>query len=366
MQSQLRAQLLAQLKRGKVIQLSPAPGDRPSLKRRALNHLIASYFAACPYSYSLTVFKEEAACGGGSQSEPSTLLSEDEVMDVFGIEPQSFLATAIAAHRGALGEKGGRSFLLGLVHALSELSDSKLMGKAILVADQFESKQDQTHRSLKLSGKETGGWMQGQVEARMAAYRQEIEDQSKAEIHRQVTRVRDVEIAAVRLEEAMKHRKSSESERLELDRMHQERLSKLRQREEDLMDKLRSQQRDVESVAYEHRQKILREEERIRSYKDEVQQQLDARTAQLKNVEKTIEMRERAVTSREAAAEKKIAEATEVAALSAVTVRQQVEREYLELKASVNAQRMQLEVREGNLVDFLFVPCSCPSLLLDG
>ena len=273
-------------------------------------------------------------------------------MDVFGIEPESFLATAIAAHRGASGEKGGKSFLLGLMHALSELSESKL---AAITSGQSEHLQqtstearltllDQSYQSLKSKGRETGGWVQGQVEGRMASYRQEIEEQSKAEIERRVTRVREVEVAAVRLEEAMKHRKSTESERLELDRMHQERLSKLRQREEDLMDKLRQQQRDVESVAYEHRQKILREEERLRGYKDEVQQQLDARGSQLKNIEKTIEMRERAVTAREAAAEKKIAEATEAAASSAVTVRQQVEREYLDLKASVNAQRMQLEV----------------------
>ena len=39
------------------------------------------------------------------------------------------------------------------------------------------------------------------------------------------------------------------------------------------------QQRDIESVAYEHRQKILREEERLRNLKEEQQQQLDARQA---------------------------------------------------------------------------------------
>lgn len=33
----------------------------------------------------------------------------------------------------------------------------------------------------------------------------------------------------------------------------------------------------MENVAYEHRQRILREEERLRNYKTEVQQQLDGR-----------------------------------------------------------------------------------------
>ena len=62
-----------------------------------------------------------------------------------------------------------------------------------------------------------------------------------------------------------------EGERLELDRMHHERLHGLRTREEDLMERLRRQQRDVENAAFEHRQKILREEERVRAWKAEAE-----------------------------------------------------------------------------------------------
>jgi hypothetical protein len=36
-------------------------------------------------------------------------------------------------------------------------------------------------------------------------------------------------------------------------------------------------QRDVEGVAFEHRQRILREEERLRNWRQEAQHQLDAR-----------------------------------------------------------------------------------------
>ena len=68
-----------------------------------------------------------------------------------------------------------------------------------------------------------------------------------------------------------------EGERLELDRMHHERLHGLRTREEDLMERLRRQQRDVENAAFEHRQKILREEERVRAWKAETTAAADAR-----------------------------------------------------------------------------------------
>jgi hypothetical protein len=58
----------------------------------------------------------------------------------------------------------------------------------------------------------------------------------------QVERIREMEVAAARLDEASKARRAMEAERLELDRLHSERLAKLRQREEEMTDKLRRQQ----------------------------------------------------------------------------------------------------------------------------
>ena len=100
----------------------------------------------------------------------------------------------------------------------------------------------------------------------------------------------------------------------------------------------------MESIAYEHRQKIIKEEERLRNLRAEGQQQLDARQDQLRHQEATLALREKAVTSREAAAERKVAVAAEAVAESTANARQQVEREYLELKSTLGTQRMQLEV----------------------
>ena len=58
----------------------------------------------------------------------------------------------------------------------------------------------------------------------------------------QVERIREMEVSAARLDEASKARRQLEAERLELDRMHAERLAKLRAREEEMMEKLRRQQ----------------------------------------------------------------------------------------------------------------------------
>ena len=80
LQSQLRANLLSQLQRGQLVQLGPPPGDKPTLKRHALNSMIADYFTAVQYNYSMSVFKEES----GIDARP--VLTEDEVLDALKID----------------------------------------------------------------------------------------------------------------------------------------------------------------------------------------------------------------------------------------------------------------------------------------
>lgn len=49
--------------------------------------------------------------------------------------------------------------------------------------------------------------------------------------------------------------------REELERVHEERLSKLRTREESLMERARRQAQALEAAAYEHRQRLLKDGE---------------------------------------------------------------------------------------------------------
>ncbi|GFR48611.1 hypothetical protein Agub_g10522 [Astrephomene gubernaculifera] len=343
--SQLRAQLLSQLQKGHIVQLGPPPGDRPGLKRHALNSMIADYMSAVQYNYSLSVFKEES----GMESRP--LLTEDELLDVLKIDRElSFYQSYMKAkaHGGS-----DSCFILNLLTAISEAAAAK--GKESCTqtvgGDRYQlevrmQQLDQEYQARLRSARVAPG---AGLEERLALYRQEVEEQAAAEVARQVERIREMEVAAARLDEAAKARRAMEAERLELERLHGERLGKLRQREEEMLDKLRRQQRDVENVAYEHRQRILREEERLRNYKTEVEQQQDSRQEQLKQLERSLELRERAVAAREAAAEKKIAQATEAAAEAQVAARQDVEREYLELKSNLQHQRMQLEMDRSRI-----------------
>ncbi|GIL76032.1 hypothetical protein Vretimale_5680 [Volvox reticuliferus] len=343
--SQLRAQLLSQLQKGQIVHLGPPPGDKPGLKRHALNSMIADYLAAVQYNYSLSVFKEES----GVETRP--LLTEDEVLDVLKVDRdtsfyQSYMKSKV--HAGS-----DSCVILNLLSAISEALAAK--GKESFTQTiggdryQMEVRMMQLENEYQSRLREARMAPGAGLEERLALYRQEIEEQAAVEVARQVERIREMEVAAARLDEASKARRAMEAERLELDRLHSERLAKLRLREEEMMDKLRRQQRDVENVAYEHRQRILREEERLRNQKTEIQQQQDSRQEQLRQLERSLELRERAVAVREAAAEKKLAEATEAVAEAQVAARQDVEREYLELKSGVGQQRVQLEMDRARL-----------------
>lgn len=108
-QTQLRAQLLSQLQRGQVLRLGPPAGDKPSLRRRAVNHMIAGYLDAAAYSYSLSVFREESAVSDGPA------LMDDELLEVLHIDRNSFLHTAMAAAK-AQGERAGAAIPICTCH----------------------------------------------------------------------------------------------------------------------------------------------------------------------------------------------------------------------------------------------------------
>ncbi|PNH04643.1 Oral-facial-digital syndrome 1 [Tetrabaena socialis] len=244
--SQLRAQLLHQLQKGQIVQLGPPPGDRPGLKRHALNSMIADYMRTVQYNYSLSVFMEES----GVESRP--LLTEDELLDVLKIDRETSFFQSFMKARAHAETGSDSSFIMNLVSAIAEAAAAKgkesftqtIGGDRYQMEVRMKQLEDEYQARLRSSRMAPGAG----VEERMALYRQEIEEQAAAEVARQVERIREMEVAAARLDEAAKARRAMEAERLELDHLHSERLTKLRQREEEMMDKLRRQQMDRSRV----------------------------------------------------------------------------------------------------------------------
>ncbi|MEW5300111.1 MAG: hypothetical protein WDW36_003065 [Sanguina aurantia] len=366
--SQLRAQLLSQLQKGHLVKLGPPAHDRPSLRRRVLNSLVAEYFGAANYSYSLSVFREE----GGVEGTP--MLEESEMLEVLKLESGSLLRaayiTAKARHRDqavqasctllhlfeALSDSAARTHCPGSTQTLDRHGRPGAgLGPHAVTLDagsrDMDARMRQVEESHAARARSQQLYPTQGAEERMALFRQEVEEQARAEIIRQVSRVREVELAAVRLDEASKGRVALDKERLELDRVHHERLAKLRAREEEVGERLRRQQRDVEDIAFGHRQKMMREEERLQAMRSESTSQMDARREQQRNTERVLEAREKAVGAREVAVETKAAQVAEIAAGAHGAARHEVEREYMELKGGLANQRMALEMDRARVVE---------------
>lgn len=85
-----------------------------------------------------------------------------------------------------------------------------------------------------------------------------------------MTRIREFEFSLVRIEEAEKYKIKMEEYREELERIHLERLNKLRVREKETIDKCNERLRFIETANHDHRQKILKDFEMLKMREDDL------------------------------------------------------------------------------------------------
>jgi aspartyl/asparaginyl-tRNA synthetase len=81
----------------------------------------------------------------------------------------------------------------------------------------------------------------------------------------QVERIREIEVGQAKLAEAARWRRALQVERSELERLYSERVARLRTQEEALVAKVREQCREVERASFEQRQRVVEEDERMRT-----------------------------------------------------------------------------------------------------
>lgn len=60
-----------------------------------------------------------------------------------------------------------------------------------------------------------------------------------------------------------------------MESLHLEKVKELKQREQDTIQRIKNKEREVESVAYEHRQKVLKDEETLRYREAEVKKTME-------------------------------------------------------------------------------------------
>jgi DNA repair exonuclease SbcCD ATPase subunit len=114
-------------------------------------------------------------------------------------------------------------------------------------------------------------------EEKLTKMKREFEARLKAEVNAEVTRVREFEVSALRLEEAERYRMKMENYRSELEQSYQEKLAKLKDRERDTIEKCKTKMKEIENASHEHRQRILKDLELVKLKEEEVmsKRQLD-------------------------------------------------------------------------------------------
>jgi hypothetical protein len=102
------------------------------------------------------------------------------------------------------------------------------------------------------------------MESRILKMKNELEQRYKTDLANEISRLREFEVSRIRMEEAARYRDKMESFRTEMETMHLEKVKELKLREQSTMDRIKSRDNEVEKAAYEHRQKVLKDEELMR------------------------------------------------------------------------------------------------------
>eukprot|EP00873_Tetraselmis_striata_P011607 jgi/Tetstr1/431871/TSEL_021361.t1 len=362
LKSQLRTQMLAQLQARYAAGVQPPGGEAPSLSRRMLNSLIAEYLTDAKYMYTLSVFQPESGLSGAG-ADP---LTADEILQVLHLSRGKPLFQALAkrgvppaltAAPGEGGDSGAKPpcLMLELLESIKEVNDCVLneastqtyeegsfrLGTQLqMLEDRFSAmSQEEAARPFRT------------LEERMNAYRREVDEKAKQDVAHQVERVRELEVSAVRLEEAAKYRRALEEERQELEKIHAERQAKLREREEAQSERLRRQQRDVEGAAFEHRQRIVREEDRLRAWKADAEGDVEKKAEALALRMEQVKEREANVAAREGEAERRHAEATELIAMAEGRARSRAREELATRQEEIHRERLALEAGRARLLE---------------
>lgn len=105
------------------------------------------------------------------------------------------------------------------------------------------------------------------LEERMMKYKREADAKYKSDLEKEIARLRDFEVSKIKMEEAQKYREKLNKFTEEMEALHLQNVKELKNREHETVQRIKEKERQVEQAAYEHRQKVLKDEEMVR-YKD--------------------------------------------------------------------------------------------------
>ncbi|OMJ67435.1 hypothetical protein SteCoe_35408 [Stentor coeruleus] len=254
LKAQMRANLLSCLKGSNQVKVS-------QLSKRVICGLFLDFMKKENFRYTPTVFVPE--CG---QNE--SVLSPNEIQELLHLPeiPEISIVEFIVEKIKDFYEKKH------VTESYTQTEDSPRNGlenRLQILDSEFLSK--------------TRGFNEGNIEERMAKYRKECDERVRIEINSELVRIREVEISAVRIEEASKYRQQLQKVRSEQEEFWQNQLESLKDREKELRERIQIREKDLEVREYRQRQDFEKSLEILKSKENDLKRsaELELEAAQL-------------------------------------------------------------------------------------
>ncbi|XP_053089805.1 centriole and centriolar satellite protein ofd1 isoform X3 [Pangasianodon hypophthalmus] len=265
--TQLRNQLIVELQRESLPRASSETSA--SLLVLASDSLVIDHLQSSGYEYTLSVFYPE--CGISKDK----VFSTKDILRLLRISPHSPVCRNLDLHSGQKGL---------LMTLLSELIDHRLQSRARDADTQTSDTPDYREsivKKLQVIDEEyevlrQKGQRWASVEAKLADYRKEMEEQAQAELKSKIQHFQEVEISRVRMEEREKCRQEVLELRRQLERNYEMKSEALMSREKNAIERLQKQQQMEETELHGQRQALLREIESVRSREAELRLRMEA------------------------------------------------------------------------------------------
>ena len=113
------------------------------------------------------------------------------------------------------------------------------------------------------------------LEERMLKYKKELEAKYANDLESEIRRLKDFEMSKLRIEEAQKYRQKIQEYRDELEVLQSDKLRELKLRESEAWERIKNRERDLDKQAFEQRQKMITNEEVLRSRENEMKKTLE-------------------------------------------------------------------------------------------
>ena len=109
----------------------------------------------------------------------------------------------------------------------------------------------------------------------MMKYKREMDAKYQEDLQKEIQRLRDFEVSKLRMDEAQKYRNKLTQFTEDMEKLHLEKVRELKARETETIERIKNKEREVEKVAFEHRQKVLKDEEMLRYKEAEVKKTME-------------------------------------------------------------------------------------------